>query len=162
MIFKTAALAAIGLACVWGQSYAQDAGLPRLASLQGLVLVDHGDGFVAAGAGSPFRGGDRVTAAPGGFAKISYSDGCSVTVNSRTMATIDSASPCDGGPAPQLLKTADENSGQGSNDGDGVRVSPTGLVLGGLAALGVGIAVGVVIESQVHHNTSVGGQSVSP
>jgi hypothetical protein len=150
MYLKPAALAAVGLACVWGQSYAQDATLPRLASLQGLVLVDHGDGFVAASPGSPFRGGDRVTTAPGGFAKISYADGCDVTVNSRSMATIDSASPCDGGPAPQLLKTADDTTTGGGTAYAGPGLG-AGVIIGGLALFGIGVAVGAVVVDHNHH-----------
>jgi hypothetical protein len=156
MYLKPAAIAAIGLACVWGQSYAQEASLPRLAGLQGLVLVDHGDGFVAAGPGSQFRGGDRVTAAPGGFAKISYADGCNVTVNSRSMDTIDSASPCDGGPAPQLLRTADDTTTGGSTysaPGWG-----PGVIIGGLALFGIGVALGAVVVNHTHREEI----SVSP
>jgi hypothetical protein len=156
MYLKPAAIAAIGLACVWGQSYAQDATLPRLAGLQGLVLVDHGDGFVAASPGSQFRGGDRVTAAPGGFAKISYADGCNVTVNSRSMATIDSASPCDGGPAPQLLKTADDT----TTGGPGYTAPALGpeVIIGGLAIFGIGVALGAVVVNHTHREEI----SVSP
>ena len=163
MIFKPAAVAALGLACVCGQSYAEVTQLPHLASLQGMVLVDHGDGFVEAAPGAIFHGGDRVTTGHGGVAKISYADGCSVTVDSRSMATIDSASPCDGGPSPQLIQTADDTTGGG---GGGGGIGPAGLIIGGLAAVGLGIGIGFIIGDNNHHTVAVippgGGGSTSP
>jgi len=158
MILKPAAVAAIGLACVWGQSYAQETSLPHLVGLQSAVLVDHGDGFVQAAPGTPFQGGDRVTTAHGGFAKISYADGCSVDVDSRTIATIDSASPCDGGPSPQMLQMADDTTvGGGSGNGGYGGIGPTGLIIGGVAILGVGLAAGIIIGEDQKHTVVING-----
>ena len=152
MIFKPLAIATVGLACVWGQSYAEETALPHLVGLQGAVLVDHGDGFVQASAGTPFQGGDRVTTAHGGLARIAYSDGCTVDLDSRTIATIDSASPCDGGPAPQKIDTAYDEGG-----GGGGGIGPTGLIIGGLAIFGVGLAAGILIGESNKHTVVIGG-----
>ncbi len=155
MMSKTVAVAAVGLACLFGQSYAQGAALPRLTGLQGLVLVDHGDGFAPAGEGAVFKGGDRVTAARGGVAHISYNDGCNVSVDSRSMVTIDSASPCDGGPAPQMIKTANDDPPPGDTDDEGDHWHGAGMVIGGLALFGVGVVVGVLIEHNNVHTVEV-------
>jgi hypothetical protein len=152
MILKSAAVAALGLACVWGQAYAQSASLPRLAGLEGAVLVDRGDGFVRADSRTMLRGGDRVTAARGGLARIAYQDGCTVTVDSRSMATIDSASPCAGGMAPKVVKASYADP---ADEGGGgfMGLDTTGLIIGGLAVIGI-IAV-IVTATNDNDNNSV-------
>jgi hypothetical protein len=154
MILKSAAVAALGLACVWGQAYAQSASLPRLANLQGAVLVDHGDGFVKANSQTLLRGGDRVTAARGGLVRIAYQDGCSVTVDSRSMATIDSASPCAGGTAPRVVK-ASYAEGDDTGGTTFMGLDTTGVIIGGIAAA---VLIGIIIAATNDDNDN----TVSP
>lgn len=162
MLLKSAAIAALGVACAWGQAYAQSAALPRLSDMQGAVLVDHGDGFVAANSQTVLRGGDRITATRGGLVKLAYSDGCSVTVNSRSMATIDSVSPCAGGSSPRVIKTAtdDTAAGGGAAGGGGGAGALGWLALAG----GLGAGVGAILGSSHNYQppTPTGGQSESP
>jgi hypothetical protein len=154
MILKSAAVAALGLACVCGQAYAQSTSLPRLAGLEGAVLVDHGDGFVRADSTTVLRGGDRVTAARGSQVRIAYKDGCTITVDSRSMATIDSASPCAGGMEPRVVKASYAEGDQSS--GGWMGLDTTGLIIGGLAVAGI-IAVIVEASHNHNHNENVGG-----
>lgn len=164
MIWKSAAVAALGLACVWGQAYAQSASLPRLAGLQGAMLVDHGDGFVRADSSTILRGGDRVTAARGGLVRIAYRDGCTVTVNSRSMATIDSVSPCAGGGAPRVVKAAYAT--EGDTGGGVMGLDTTGMIIGGIAVAGL-VAIIVTAANDDNNNSNnpgggTGGGSESP
>lgn len=158
MSFKIAAVAvtAVGLLC--GQAVAQNATLPHLQNLQGLVYVDQGDGFAPANANTVLHPGDRVMTARGGVAKISYAGGCGSQVDSRSMTVIGGAD-CGGGSA-QITKADYQTDAGGGGGGGFGGVSTTGLVIGAVALAGiVAVIVGAATDNGNNNNGSSGGTS---
>lgn len=168
MSFKIAAvgLTAAGLIC--GQAVAQNATMPHLANLQGLVYVDQGDGFYPANANTVLHPGDRVMTARGGVAKISYSSGCGEQVGGRNMTVIGSAG-CGGGSA-QVTKADYQTDAGGGGGGGFAGVSTTGMVIGAVALAGiVAVIVGAATDNGNNSNggsnggtSGGGGGPVSP
>lgn len=89
-ISVVAAIAAIGLS---GQAMAAQP--VKLGSVQGSVLVNQNGRYVPVTNAMTLRAGDRVMATTGA-AKLTYADGCTVSVTARSMTTIGEASPCGG------------------------------------------------------------------
>ena len=61
---------------------------------QGIVLVNHGSGYVNARGPTTVNPGDTVVVNPGGSAQLSYPDGCVVLVSIGTLVTVGQQSPC--------------------------------------------------------------------
>lgn len=161
MSFKIAAVAATVIGLVCGQAVAQNATLPHLQNLQGLVYVDQGDGFAPAGANTVLHPGDRVMTARGGVAKISYAGGCGEQVDARTMAVVGGAD-C-GGASARVVKAdyqTDASGGGGGGGGFG-GFSTTTLVIGAAALAGiVAVIVGAATDNGSNNNGgSSGGTS---
>ncbi|MGA0600130.1 hypothetical protein ACO2Q3_05435 [Caulobacter sp. KR2-114] len=157
MSFKIAAVAATAIGLLCGQAVAQNATLPHLANLQGLVYVDQGDGFVPASANTVLHPGDRVMTARGGVAKISYAGGCGEQVSGRSMAVIGGAD-C-GGASARIVKADYQGDASGGGGGGFGGVSTTGLVIAGVALAGI---VAVIVGAATDHgnnNGSSGGTS---
>jgi len=151
MSCKLAVVAVAAASLMGGQALAQSASLPTLSGLQGAVYVDQGDGFVRANGHTTLHRGDRVMSARGGLAKISYADGCNVQISSRSLATINSQSPCAGGSSPHVIK-ADYQSDAGSGGGGGGfgGIGTTGLIVGGAAAAGI---IAVIVAAATDHGS---------
>jgi hypothetical protein len=126
MIRKIMVVAAAGTMFVAGQAAAKDAPAAQLSAVKGGVNVSQNGKFVAAKAGA-LKVGDRVVAGKG-EAKVSYADGCIVTVAPQSMATIAAASPCATG---QGLVTAGGSSAQFSD------LTTTQMVVGAVAVGGL-------------------------
>ncbi|MBS0409746.1 MAG: hypothetical protein JSR86_07510 [Proteobacteria bacterium] len=150
---KFAVVAVAAASLMGGQALAQSAALPTLSGLQGAVYVDQGDGFVRADGRTVLHRGDRVMSARGGLAKISYADGCNVQVGGRSLATINSQSPCAGGGSPRVLKADYQSDAGGAGGGGGgfAGVSTTGLIIGGVAAAGI---IAVIVGAATDHGSS--------
>lgn len=133
MIGKYAALVAVGALCLAGQASAKDAGTAQLSAIKGSVTVSQGGKLVPAAAGA-LRAGDRVIAA-NGSARVSYADGCVVSLPANGMATIAAASPCATGAG--LVSASQGSSAQMFS---GVNLD-AGWIIGGLWALGVIVLV---------------------
>ena len=134
MIHKILVVAAIGALSVAGQAVAKDAPAAQLSAIKGGVNVSH-NGKLAAAKPGALNIGDRVVAGKG-EAKVSYADGCIVTVAPQSMATIAAASPCATG---QGLVTAGGSSAQFSDLTTTEMVAGT-LAVGGLIAGVVSLA----------------------
>ena len=116
---------------------AADASVAQLGAVSGQVLVNKGDGFKAATPGTALRAGDRVIVRGKGKAGLKYADGCSVSLASGSMATINGATPCKSG-----AKAAGLIGAQGDQGEDGRQGSPGwgGKEIAVVAAVGLGAA----------------------
>jgi hypothetical protein len=63
-------------------------------SVQGDVLINHGEGFVKAASGAQANAGDQLMATPGSSAKLVYSDGCQVNVIPGRVVGVGAQPPC--------------------------------------------------------------------
>ena len=64
--------------------------------VEGPVMVDNGNGYVAVDSGTPVQPGSSVMAQPGGIGQIVYGDGCSVAVGEGQIVLVEQNSPCVG------------------------------------------------------------------
>lgn len=105
-----------------------------LGAVQGSVLVNQTGKYQPVKASTSLRAGDRVIATDGS-ARLTYADGCVVSITARSMATIGAESPCGG--SSNLVRVAN----QGYDDGGGMFGAGSAdflLFLGfGLVTLGV-------------------------
>ena len=125
-MIRTVTIATVcGALALAGPALAADAAKATITSVQGAVAVSQNGKFVEAKPGA-LRTGDRVVAKTG-EARVSYADGCVVTLKAGSMATIGAASPCAG----QGLVTAGGSSAQIGE------LSPFGMVAGALAVGGL-------------------------
>ena len=101
-----------------------------LGNVAGPVLVNHGDRFLPASAGSSLVLGDRVRKWHNGSADIVYENGCSTRVGPQQVSVVlASPPPCGGGLKDGVVQETAEPS-----------VAP--LIIGGLL---VGGAVGLAV-----------------
>ena len=103
MISKYAAAAAIGMLCLAGQASAKDATVAQLSAVKGSVIVSQDGAYSKASDSSGLRSGARIVASADASARISYADGCVVTVAPNAMATVGDKSPCS---TQGLVRTA--------------------------------------------------------
>lgn len=108
------------VACSSIASSLEAAAAPMLTNVQGKVLVDKGAGFTPVSNGVALRPGDQILVSDNASADLFYDVDCQLALKPGAQLTITESSPCTAG-AP--------------------RTTTTPLVLGGLAALGVGTAV---------------------
>ena len=101
-----------------------------LDSIHGGVWINRGNGYVAVRGATEAKTGDSIMAAAKGRARLVYSDGCAVDIQSGSVVVVGTESPC--------AKGATNNEGVGTEAGLGT----TGMVVSGLAfaAVGGGIA----------------------
>jgi hypothetical protein len=78
-------------------SSASIAATAHLASHDGKVLVNSGEGFKSASGFSQLNAGDRVFVGPESSALIAYENGCSVEVPAGSVVSIAKNSPCAAG-----------------------------------------------------------------
>ncbi len=90
MASKFVAALAVGLSLIASQAVAAEA---SISGLKGQVMINR-DGKMVAAAPGALKTGDRVVAMDGAAAKITYADGCAVTLQPQAMATIGAKSPC--------------------------------------------------------------------
>jgi hypothetical protein len=133
MIRTVTIVSVCGALALAGPALAADAAKASLTSVKGAVAVSQDGKFAAAKPGA-LRAGDRVVAKTG-EARVSYADGCVVTLKPGSMATIGATSPCA---SQQGLVTAGGASAQASFG----ELSPFGMAMGALAV--VGFVYGVV------------------
>jgi hypothetical protein len=100
---------------------------------QGIVLVNHGNGYQNVTEPTTVKPGDILVVNPGGSAQLTYPDGCSVPVAVGTVVTVGTQSPC----ATQGSLTPT----QGTSPAGAVVPDSTGL---GDLLLGVTVAGGAV------------------
>jgi hypothetical protein len=74
-----------------------------LNDVSGSVLVNKGEGFVAATGAIELNVGDKVMVGEGGFATVSY-DNCAVALDKPTLHAVAKVAPCD---APVISPVAD-------------------------------------------------------
>ena len=94
MINKFAAAAAVGLLCLAGQASATNATVAQLSAVQGSVIINQDGSYAKAGNASGLRPGARIVADASSSARISYADGCVVSVAPKAVATVGETSPC--------------------------------------------------------------------
>lgn len=128
MIRTFTIVSACGALALGAPAMAADGAQAALTSIKGAVSVSQ-DGKIAAAKPGALRAGDRVIAKTG-EARVSYADGCVVTLKAGSMATIGAASPCA---AQQGIVTAGDTSAQSSFS----ELNTFGWVMAGLAIGGL-------------------------
>jgi hypothetical protein len=123
---------------------------------QGIVLVNHGNGYQNATGPTTVKPGDIVVVNPGGKAWINYGDGCTVPVVVGSIVTVAAQSPCiTEGSMTALQATLPASQGGAPPNADNPE-SPSGDVVPdttgfGDLAIGVtvaGVAVGALLLTQ--------------
>ena len=71
--------------------------------MQGKVLVNQGEGFVALAEGSALKVGDKVLVGKDSSAIISYNGGCAVSINEAKVVTVAKAAPCKAGTTAAIV-----------------------------------------------------------
>ena len=121
----------------YGTAHADGTSQANLSTVNGMVLVNQGQGFRPAVPGQVLRTGDRVIVTTHGGARLTYVGGCSVSLAPGSMATIGSLAPCKVG-----LRQAGIVSGQADGTPparDPPPDTPFGLSPGTLALLTLGV-----------------------
>ena len=131
--------------------------------VNGHAMINKGAGFIKIDKATRLQQGDTVIVAPGGTAKLSYSDGCSIQVKTAAVVTVRAKSPCalkngqfsEGGmvqtqAAAGAWTTATTSSGgaagagaAGAGAAGAAGIGGIGLGAIGLAALGVAAVAGI-------------------
>jgi hypothetical protein len=112
---------------------------------QGIVLVNHGNGYANANGPTTVNPGDIIVVNPGGSAQLSYPDGCTVPVAIGSVVTVGAQSPCttQGSMTPTQATTGPApGDGTAPPEGDGTPpggVTPDGT---GIAETIIGVSVG--------------------
>lgn len=130
------------------------AGLPaakapvaRVAAYEGQVMLNRGQGFVAAGSNALVSAGDQVRLASEG--EMVFGDGCSVQVAALEAFTVAAASPCDGALTKvALVESRTDAAGQGGADDEGAAGTASGGLFG-LSATGTVVASLAVVATIV-------------
>jgi hypothetical protein len=108
----------------------------------GDLTINQGQGFKPVASRSNANIGDSVMVGPGGSATLTYEDGCKVNVQPGAVVTVAPLSPCAAG----------SNAQTGPNYYPDRDNDPLwGWVVGGLAGVGLGIAIWQA--SKDHGNT---------
>ncbi len=129
-----------------GPALAGDAAAASLSTVQGSVMLSqNGKMALASSAGlrgadkpMPVRAGDRIIAKDG-QARLTYADGCVVTVKPQSMLTIGQASPCA---SSSGLVTTGSSAAQ-SNFSE---LTPFGMVMAVLAIGGFAYGVSQMLD----------------
>ena len=129
MISKYAAAAAVGMLCLAGQASAKDATVAQLSAVKGSVIVNQDGSYSKASDSSTLRPGARIVASSDASARISYADGCVVTVAPNAMATVGDKSPCA---SQGLVRTA-----QPMDFGDGAGYIIPLIIVGAIVIAGI-------------------------
>ena len=89
----TAALA-IALTAFAGQSFAGATALAQSGAVNGQVAIVRGGQTLPLTSASALQAGDKLVAMENGTAEIRYADGCTLNVQSKSVATLGAQSPC--------------------------------------------------------------------
>lgn len=108
-----------------------------VASTDGVVYVNRGEGFNPASAGDALKPGDRIRTRKGSV-RILYDNGCSVLVGPRRLAVVPSKPPL----CHQALTSPAHDAGVAPLDPGVTTVSTLGAAPF-LAGVGVALAIGV-------------------
>lgn len=111
----------------------------QLSEVEGKAFVSKGAGFSPVAAGSTLVVGDRVMVSRESSARISFADGCSISVQPGQVISISKTSPCAGGEAVKPISFGGRM-GQSTTSDDTSVVDPTLLVIGGVAIVGGTVA----------------------
>lgn len=96
MIRSTALIAAALMATTAAAADKAPQDVAKLSAQEGTVLVNQGEQFVTASASQMLAAGDRVLVMEGGSAKITFNDGCAMSLASGSMVAIPAKSTCAG------------------------------------------------------------------
>jgi hypothetical protein len=133
-VFSRSMIATLICAAVFAAVLGTNAEAAFLANVEGVVSINHGDGYRPAGSGAALVAGDRVRTIEGST-DLLYENGCSLRIGPhQTVAVMLSPPPCKG--AEEISSSTDYG------------VSP--LVLGGLVVVGGGVGLAVALSNDVH------------
>lgn len=110
-----------------------------LSVVEGPITINQGEQFIAARPSQSVKAGDRIMAADGSSATVTYADGCNLQIAAGTLVTLPATSPCAGG-VPLV---------QGTMPAGGAVVGSTAAT-GSTGATVAWIAGGVLVGVGVH------------
>ena len=144
--------------------------------ITGQILINQGSGFREISKATELKQGDNIMANPGGIAKLSYSDGCSINIKAGAVATAQAQSPCAlqngqiteggmvqtqttaGGWATATTGSGGTGAGAGAGAGAAAGAAAAGAAVGGLSAAAIaGIAVAAAAAVAVGTAAAGGG-----
>jgi hypothetical protein len=136
-----------------------------LSDIKGDVLVNHGAGFAKFDKSIDLAPGDKIKVGKKATAKLVYSDGCSVTIPGGALATVAKQSPCSFRAQLTGRGESPEDVCRDSVDprccGVGDNVAACGLLVGGIAGVGGGIAAALATQ-QHSYSTFIPPAGVTP
>jgi hypothetical protein len=92
------------VASMLGLNVAQAASnFAEISLMQGKVLVNQGNGFVALAEGAGLKAGDKVLVGKDSSAIIAYNGGCAVSINEAKVVTVAKAAPCKAGTTAAIV-----------------------------------------------------------
>lgn len=92
------------VASMLGLSAAQAASnFAEINLMQGKVLVNQGEGFVALAEGSALKAGDKVLVGKDSSVIVAYNGGCAVSINEAKVVTVAKAAPCKAGTTAAVI-----------------------------------------------------------
>lgn len=101
-------------------------GVAIIDQMNGSVLVNQGERFVAAVEGQSLNAGDRVMVTKSGNATLMFGKDCTREVRGGTMVTIPAESVCDGGLLVSQNLEPGVGNAPGAKSGSGVGATGTG------------------------------------
>jgi hypothetical protein len=93
-----AAVAAACLAALAGQAWGADTAAAQVTSTSGAVVVLQAGRTAPVTSTTALRAGDRVLAMENGQAQMKFADGCVVSIQPKSIATVGAQSPCAASP----------------------------------------------------------------
>jgi hypothetical protein len=110
---------------------------------QGIVLINHGNGYQNAAGPTTVKPGDIVVVNPGGKAWINYGDGCTVPVTVGAIVTVGAQSPCttEGSMTSLQATLPPQQSGEPPADDGGTTTGDVTPDTTGFADLAIGVTV---------------------
>jgi hypothetical protein len=124
--------------------------------MQGKVLVNQGEGFVALAEGSALKAGDKVLVGKDSSVIIAYNGGCAVSINEAKVVTVAKAAPCKAGTTAAVIGSSLISPAADMDPGAppvaGAALLPLLLLGGGAAIVGA-----VVLFGSPNNGTPVSG-----
>jgi len=116
-----------------------------LTSVTGVVLVNHGGGYVPLKGDRAVKTGDRIMARAGGKANLLYGNGCSVSIQPGKVVMVGPTPDCEHYSAVDKLYTAadlPEPPAPPAPPPAAVGIDPWPIIIGVVVVVGVGVGVG--------------------
>ncbi|KAA1188921.1 hypothetical protein F0M18_17105 [Pseudohalioglobus sediminis] len=118
-----------------------------LSSMEGQVMVNQGQAYVAASESMLLYPGDRLMVMRGGSAQLQFANGCIQTLQGNEIATVGTAESCSNLQAAGTYNQVGKGTPAAKGGGvSGTAAGGTASTVGGLVIAGTAIGIGVGID----------------